>query len=344
MKKITILALSTLTFTSAVCAHDWTTSRADSHAPISVMGDHTHNQGEWMFSYRYMHMTMSGLQQGNHSISTDTVLEDYMMAPLDMDMDMHMIGAMYAPNNRITFMAMLNYLENSMNMIDHMGMRSRSASKGLGDSKLSALINLKNWGQHKLHANFGISIPTGSINPRYDTAMGEDTLLPYGMRLGSGTYDFNVGLTWNYQAEQFSMGAQIMNTTRTGENDADYRLGHENKFTYWLGVPFGSSWSLGASLVAKNVQSIKGMDHRLMHHNHHAKMMHHGPMSPTINADFSGGDFVHLGLGLNYLSHHDNWTRGHRLALEYSVPVIQDVAGIQMKQDAVLTLGWQKSF
>ena len=138
MKKIIILALSTLSFTSAVTAHDWTTSRADSHAPISVMGDHTHKQGEWMFSYRFMHMTMSGLQQGNHSVSTGTVLQDFMMAPLKMDMDMHMLGMMYAPHDRITLMAMLNYLDNSMTMRGHMGMTSTTASSGLGDSKLSA--------------------------------------------------------------------------------------------------------------------------------------------------------------------------------------------------------------
>lgn len=343
MKKITLLMLSILSFTYSVDAHDWSTSRADAHAPISVMGDHTHKQGEWMFSYRFMNMSMSGLQQGTHSLDTEDVLDHYQMAPLDMDMDMHMFGMMYAPNDRVTLMAMLNYLENSMTMSGHMGITSTTVSSGLGDSKLSALISLKGWGQHKLHANLGVSIPTGSINPRYDTAMGADTLLPYGMRLGSGTYDFNVGLTWNYQAEHFSMGAQIMNTTRTGDNDADYRLGHQNKLTYWLGVPINTSWSLGANIVAKNVQSIKGMDHRLMQHDHDS-MMSDKPMSPSMNADFSGGDYVNVGLGINYLSHHDNWTRGHRLALEYAIPVIQDVTGIQMKQDSVLTLGWQKSF
>ncbi len=341
MKYITLLTLTALTCSLTVHAHDGTGPRADTHAPISVMGDHTHKQGEWMFSYRFMHMTMSGLQQGNHSVSTNAVLQDFMMAPLEMDMDMHMLGMMYAPNDRVTLMAMLNYLDNSMTMTNRMDMTSRTASSGLGDSQLSALISLKEWGQHKLHANLGVSIPTGSINPRYDTPMGEDTLLPYAMRLGSGTYDFNIGLTWNYQAETFSMGAQMMNTTRTGENNADYRLGHQNKLTYWLGVPFGSSWSLGANIVAKNIQSIKGADHRLMHHGHG---MHGMMMSPSQNADFSGGDFVHTGISLNYLSNHSNWTRGHRLAIEYTVPVVQDVTGIQMKQDSVLTFGWQKAF
>jgi hypothetical protein len=32
--------------------------RANAHAPIGVMGDHRHHQGELMFSYRYMRMWM----------------------------------------------------------------------------------------------------------------------------------------------------------------------------------------------------------------------------------------------------------------------------------------------
>ncbi|MEL7333685.1 MAG: hypothetical protein AAFN12_15670 [Cyanobacteria bacterium J06560_2] len=33
----------------------WSPSRPDSHAPIGVMGDHTHEKGEFMLSYRYMY-------------------------------------------------------------------------------------------------------------------------------------------------------------------------------------------------------------------------------------------------------------------------------------------------
>ena len=32
--------------------------RADSHAPIGVMGDHMHKKGKFMTSYRYMYMDM----------------------------------------------------------------------------------------------------------------------------------------------------------------------------------------------------------------------------------------------------------------------------------------------
>ena len=36
----------------------YSAERPDGHGPIGTMGNHTHNSGEWMFSYRYMNMFM----------------------------------------------------------------------------------------------------------------------------------------------------------------------------------------------------------------------------------------------------------------------------------------------
>ena len=41
----------------------WNAHRASSHAPIGVMGDHTHHKGEFMVSYRYMSMFMKDLRK-----------------------------------------------------------------------------------------------------------------------------------------------------------------------------------------------------------------------------------------------------------------------------------------
>jgi hypothetical protein len=43
--------------------------RADDHAPIGVMADHYHEAGEFMFSYRYMSMSMQGNLDGSRSLS-----------------------------------------------------------------------------------------------------------------------------------------------------------------------------------------------------------------------------------------------------------------------------------
>ena len=167
------------------------------HAPIGVMGDHTHNLGEWMFSYRYMDMSMDGLRRGTNDLTTPEALQDFMLVPVNMDMQMHMFGIMYAPTDRVTLMVMLNHQKNDMLLETRMGTRFNTSSEGVGDTKLGALININKWNNNYLHANVGVSLPTGSINARDVTPMGPNTLLPYPMRLSSGTYDLNLGLTWN---------------------------------------------------------------------------------------------------------------------------------------------------
>ncbi|MFW5791454.1 MAG: hypothetical protein ACOCVU_02235 [Desulfohalobiaceae bacterium] len=34
-------------------------------SPVGVMGAHTHGRGDWMLSYRYMHMDMGGNRDGS---------------------------------------------------------------------------------------------------------------------------------------------------------------------------------------------------------------------------------------------------------------------------------------
>ena len=64
------------------------------------MGDHTHDAGEWMVSYRYMRMRMNGNRDGDDRVSATSVLRDFPVAPTRMDMEMHMFGLMVAPIDR----------------------------------------------------------------------------------------------------------------------------------------------------------------------------------------------------------------------------------------------------
>ena len=61
--------------------NQWTPNRPDGHAPINVMGDHYHNKGEWMFSYRIMSMGMEGARSGTKDLSLNTIHQNYMVAP-----------------------------------------------------------------------------------------------------------------------------------------------------------------------------------------------------------------------------------------------------------------------
>ncbi len=88
----------------------------DGVAPVGVMSDHIHHEKGLMFSYRLMQMNMSGNLSGTDEVSNPDVFSNYMMAPDDMQMQMHMIGAMYGLTDRVTVMAMMNILHNKMDM------------------------------------------------------------------------------------------------------------------------------------------------------------------------------------------------------------------------------------
>ena len=100
---------------------DFNLGRVDSHAPIGVMADHIHKKNELMLSYKYMFMEMDGNRDGTRSLSTADVLADFPVSPTDMDMEMHMIGIMFAPNDRLTLMGMIPYTLISMNHETRMG-------------------------------------------------------------------------------------------------------------------------------------------------------------------------------------------------------------------------------
>ena len=117
-----LIVFTILTLSQPIYSHDL--HLADSHGPISLMGDHMHKRGEIMFSYRLNKMEMNKLFNGTKSLSVDKVMKapnsasngkgTYMNSPVSMKMEMHMFGIMYAPSNKLTLMLMGNYQNKDM--------------------------------------------------------------------------------------------------------------------------------------------------------------------------------------------------------------------------------------
>ena len=105
----------------AAAAQEWSSSRPDGHAPLGVMGDHTHEKGEVMFSYRFMPMRMEGNLVGADRVDTVDVLRAFPVTPLRMPMSMHMFSAMVAPADRLTLMGMVPILDGSMDHLTRTG-------------------------------------------------------------------------------------------------------------------------------------------------------------------------------------------------------------------------------
>ena len=101
-KNAVVLFMLVFGTTDCIYAQQWSGARPDGHAPIGVMGDHTHHAGGFMFTYRYMLMNMDGMRIGTNGVSSQRVLEDFMVTPTDMDMQMHMFGGMWAPTDFFT--------------------------------------------------------------------------------------------------------------------------------------------------------------------------------------------------------------------------------------------------
>lgn len=89
VKNFLFYLLATVTLYQQVNAGHLMTAKE----PIGVMVAHSHHQGGWMLSYRFMRMAMDGNREATDSVSTP--LPGFMVSPLKMTMDIHMLGGMY---------------------------------------------------------------------------------------------------------------------------------------------------------------------------------------------------------------------------------------------------------
>ena len=320
--------------------------RADGHGPIGVMGDHTHAAGGWMFSYRYMSMSMSGLRDGTSSLSESEVLMSgtgsYMIAPQDMTMTMHMFGGMYSVHDDLTLMVMVPYLEKDMDLtrITMAGTGEfNTKTSGLGDITLSALPVLWRSDHEQLHLNLGLSLPTGSITETDGVLQMDGTTLmelrlPYSMQLGTGTVDLKPGVTYVNHGEGHSWGAQASGTIHLGTNNEDYSFGDALSATTWGAMRVGEEQSVSLRLNASWAGDIDGADPVI------APLAGMNPLADTRNY---GGKRAEVGLGWNWQPQGETLS-GHRLAAELIIPIYEDLEGPQMEREWSIVIGWQYAF
>jgi len=327
-------------------------SRPDAHAPIGVMGDHMHQKGEIMFSYRFMTMKMSDNRIGTDDVSSEeiatTVSNRFFgmpmmpptlrVVPLDMTMNMHMVGVMYAPSDKITLMAMFNYLSSSMDHVTYQGGVGNAElggftteSSGLGDTRFTVMFKIN----ETVHFNLGVSMPTGSIEEEDQvlTPMNmQPTLrLPYPMQIGSGTWDLLPTATYFKKQDNVSYGAQISGVIRMGENENNFTYGNRVDLTAWGSYLLIDWLSSSIRLNYSALGSIDGLDPEII-----------APVQ-TANPDFQGGNRLDALFGLNLIGQ-SGFVKNQRLAAEFGIPIYQDLNGPQLKVSNLLTLGWQYAF
>lgn len=325
---------------------------ADAHAPIGVMGEHHHKQGEWMFSYRYMTMNMEGNIDGSDSISPDETVstlsnpygppDNVRVVPTEMTTNMHMLGGMYAPSNNLTIMVMVNYLEKEMDNITYQRMTGTTRlggftakTRGLGDTNVSGIWRINNTETQNLYLNLGLSLPTGSIKEEDQVfnpmGMTPTMRLPMAMQLGSGTYDLEPGFTVTGRARAVGWGGQYKATLRLGENNQGYTLGDKQTLTGWASYRFAPAVSSSVRIVYSDEETVDGFDED-----------NQAPIQ-TSNPENYGGERLDMAVGVNLVGQ-SGMVRGHRVAIEYQTTLQQKANGVQLEMQDMLTVGYQYAF
>jgi len=337
---------------------DKTAPHAMNHAPIGVMADHRHRKGEWMLSYRYMTMEMEGNRDGTTSLSADQIVSEtpnrffgspmqpptLRVVPESMQMDMHMVGAMYGLSDRVTLMGMTSYVSREMDHVTYQGGMGTTVlgnfttkSDGQGDSSIGAIIGLGAGFEKasQVNLNLGLTLPTGSIKQTDQilTPMGTtpSPRLPYPMQLGTGTFDIKAGLSYLDRNGPVGWGAQANSRIPTAKNDEGYAFGNSFDATAWLSYEPAYWISMSGRVEARTQGDIKGIDSLIA-----------APVQ-TADSDNFGGQSLTVFGGVNMVGQ-TGALRGHRLAFEVGVPVYRDLNGPQLETDLIFTAGWQKAF
>ena len=342
-----------------LCLTQWVISQEDTAScdlschcirnvtPAGVMISHVHPKNEWMVSYRYMQMGMGTPIQGSTSISELDVYNTYLAYSPLMRMDMHMVMGMVGISDRLTAMVMVNYLSNSMSMnmlSGHMhtmpGMSMSTDThmemntNGLGDTKLHALYGIIKTNATQLVLSVGTSLPTGSMQQKglSDDMFYAGSRLPYMMQLGSGTWDALPGITFVTQKSKWAFSGQIQGIVRLNKNKIGYRFGNEVSATTWLGYNWWKGFGSSVRLEGTWAEKIEGLDNTIYAYNEIA-----------ANTNNYGGTRLQGLVGLSY-QFEEGFVTDHRLAVEYGLPIYQQLNGIQNKSNQTWMASWSYSF
>jgi hypothetical protein len=330
--------------------------------PMNIPGGGIAETYEFRFKLSQQYMNMDGLMDGTHSVSSDSLLGmpvmggmptgKYMAVPTSMDMYMTNLSIGYSFSDKLFGAVMFMWDKKSMDMKFNSMMKSLTGrdgftmrTEGMGDTMLMT--------KYELYANdpliptsevslfMGLSLPTGSINERnsdHPLAIRRDELVPYGMQLGSGTFDPTVGALYEGSASPYWWGVDAFYTARLYKNSRDYRLGDEGRFDLWGMYQF--RYDLLAQLQLNG--RFRGKIHGIMDESAtgaSGRVTKGDPTSPFMtplwDPDNYGGTQLSVTAGIQWQPF-----PMHIVDLQVGVPIYRDLNGPQLKEDYRVMFTW----
>lgn len=326
------------------------TGQSTDASPAGIIISHSHPIGGWMLSYNYMRMDMRHNFSRTHRVSDESIWNDYLFSPQDMNMDMHMLMAMHGITGRFSVMVMANYLSSNMTLqalpgsgiphhhsdgsisLSYITSHSHKTS-GLGDFKLWAIYKVLNGQGSSLVVSAGLNIPSGKI----DIEANEHAIIdgehhPYMMQLGSGSFDLLPGITYLRKSSKINWSIQALGTLRTFNNSIGYIYGNELTLNAWAAYQLNGEISFSARVESLFSGAIDGRDPKI-----------YAILEPDANPDNYGGQRVSGYIGLNYYLDKLRLSES-KLGIEVGMPVYQYLNGPQLSNRFCLNASFTKSF
>ena len=199
------------------------------------------------FRSNYINVKFDGYMDGTKDLSTDDVLwsntsgeartdKNFPIVPTVIHQEAIQFKGAYDLSERFILSLSIPYIRQET---EHISIVPNFddftiVSEGLGDIEIAVSWIHQLSHSNNLLINLGLSLPTGSIDETGDTpGPGPDNQLPYTMQLGSGTYDIKPSIHYFGSAGNWTYGADLNLTLRTGKNDRDYRLGNVYQSSIW---------------------------------------------------------------------------------------------------------------
>ncbi|MFQ5480155.1 MAG: transporter [Thermodesulfobacteriota bacterium] len=360
--KITIIVLcllsslfampaDTLAFMGLCC------SKCGGNMPMNIAGGGVPETHEFRFKVSPEFMKMEGLLDGTDEIQPQSLtgmpaMGKFMAAQREMNMTMLNAAAGYSFTERFFGGAMFMWMKKDMNMLfsPMMKMMAKTPdydmkSEGMGDTMLM--------GKYRLYSDdplvptsqvslfLGLSLPTGSINEKnanHPLGMRRGEQLPYGMQLGSGTFDPSVGLLYQGSSSPLWWGANLTYTPRLYENSRGYRLGHQYRYDLYAMYQFRYNTLVQFQINGRYQNSIKGQMDEL----------HTGQSGRAVQGDAASPIMTPLWDEDNYGGHKISTTLGlqwqpfpmHIIDISVGLPLFQDLNGPQLKDKYRVGLTW----
>jgi len=341
-------------------------AKCGGNMPMNIMGGGVPETHEFRFKIQPSFMRMQGVQQGTSNVSSNSLLGmpmiggiptgKFMAVQRNMNMSMLNFAMGYSFSDDFFAGIMPMYQDKRMDMTFNATMRTTTAQSGY-TMQSSGLADTMLMSKYRIYTDdpliptseaslfMGVSLPTGSIDKRnhsHPLAIRQSELLPYGMQLGSGTFDPMLGLLYQGSSAPWWWGGNGTYTNRFYNNHRGYRLGDIAKIDTYLmhQTNYNFLWQIQANLEWKGRihgradEVINGQSGHAIHGNTSSPLM-----TPLWDSNNYGGFKASTTLGLQWQP-----THLHIIDLSIKLPVYQRFNGIQLKDKFGIMLTWYIEF